>query len=53
MDHVNWWQDIIWADIAKDFGVGPLFLWSLFRKLLKKCYPDKDWDYFRTHFRGM
>ncbi|XP_021932942.1 uncharacterized protein LOC110836249 isoform X2 [Zootermopsis nevadensis] len=52
MDRVKWWQDISWADIAKDFGVGPMFLWGIFRKLLKKCYPYKDWDYFRTHFRA-
>ncbi|PNF41317.1 hypothetical protein B7P43_G17743 [Cryptotermes secundus] len=52
-DDVKYWQDIIWNDIATDFGVGPLFLWALFRKLLKSCYPRHDWEYFRSHFRDI
>jgi len=51
--HVKWWQDILWADIAEDFGVSPLFLWFLFKNMLKSFFPDKNWEYVRTHFRGM
>lgn len=50
-DRVEWWQDVIWADIAKDFGVSPMFLWSLFKKLLKSFFPRENWEYIRTHFR--
>ncbi|PSN52140.1 hypothetical protein C0J52_06462 [Blattella germanica] len=46
------WGEVDWNNIAKYFeGVSPYFLKSVFKKLLKTCYPDKEWETMKSNFQ--